>query len=498
MWRKLGTSFLILLILFNFSFSGRAAAEAAPKLPPEIINPVPGQNGKYYVKNPNAPKPDLKLVEPRPNPGSSLRPKTGTIAGMMLQIYISSPQGQTTVQKLGSQIDGLANKLGGYIQGISDGIESSSLAAYNLAKSSGSTLWELGATSYTSIMNLIDKSFTESDITGLTTKNADGSYTYSNGITSLVVPIGALYSGETVVRSLGTFIGYGGNTRYLYVIIKQSNGYYRALRLQYSLSGVYSNQAHLGSATSSIDTALTTGYNDMNVNLDGVADPQLVTNNYKPTTDTTSKLYLNPSAGSVIVPSIPDETTIPGISKDSTTDIKYWEISSPYEDGQENISFVPVANPAAVPVPEVIIINKDGYQQLPDGSLSTEPVTEPVPNQLPDPTPEPTPDPLTDTGPYDPNNPVVPTDWDPISLLWPFLKFLLAMVAFLVKMADFIIRIPFTPQKKLPDPYGDVFEWFKNIQYGDINPYDLMITVATFLIGFLIYKGIRRFFAGGG
>jgi hypothetical protein len=160
----------------------------------------------------------------------------------------------------------------------------------------------------------------------------------------------------------------------------------------------------------------------------------------------------------------------------------------------------PTIKPDGMPDQMEVVIPLDdvGYDSPepwndPVQNFEPEPEPQPDPDPEPEPTPEPQPEPYPEE-PYDPNNPTVPPSFNPLGLLMPFLEFLLAMLYFLIRFADFIITIPFTPAKPFPEPYGAIVDWFMQLQYGPIRPYQLLMSVVSLIFGFFIYKMIRRVF----
>lgn len=89
-----------------------------------------------------------------------------------------------------------------------------------------------------------------------------------------------------------------------------------------------------------------------------------------------------------------------------------------------------------------------------------------------------------------------PSFWKPWTLLLPFLNFLFAGINFVIKLGMFLAHIPLVPEKNLPDPYGKMFITLKDYKVGNLTPYNLMITLATTLFGFTIYRILRRVFNG--
>lgn len=149
-----------------------------------------------------------------------------------------------------------------------------------------------------------------------------------------------------------------------------------------------------------------------------------------------------------------------------------WDFPIPVPDAL-TVPGVSVSNPA-VPLDKVVIGDTP--------FIKTDTVTD-----TPGPTPDPTPDPD-----------VPPASWNPFVWLLPFLDFLLACINYVVKLGAYVLKIPGVPEKPIPAPYGSIFTFFKSIQYGNIKPYDLMITVASTLFGFGIFRILRKVWNSAG
>lgn len=207
----------------------------------------------------------------------------------------------------------------------------------------------------------------------------------------------------------------------------------------------------------------------------------------------TGSYWSNPASGTRLIyllkNSVKAAVTTSYVTPEMLPDLNIPTVLQPMKDNEVN----PVSDPAPEPIADGVEVIIPIAEPYPDPATTPVPINDPLPepSPLPEPTPEPVPDPIGDE-PYDPNSPTIPSGWNPINLLMPFINFLLAVVYFLIRMADWILHIPFTPPKQIPDPYGATFEWFKNIQYGSIKPYTLMMSVANLMFGFAIYKVIRR------
>ena len=82
------------------------------------------------------------------------------------------------------------------------------------------------------------------------------------------------------------------------------------------------------------------------------------------------------------------------------------------------------------------------------------------------------------------------------NLLVAFGEFLLACIMYVVRLATFIMTIPKIEAKEFGGTVGEAVTYFKNVQYGNIKPYTILLTLVNLLFGFLVYKILRRVFNG--
>jgi hypothetical protein len=388
--KKLSILFLVLLFVFNGSFPHSVFA-GAPALPPEIINPVtcPGGTAKcYYAKNPNSPKPNLRLVEPRLNPTPTTFPtKIGNVAGMFFNMFLSTPQGQKLISDGGSKVDDAANYLGNYIQKLSDVEKNGFIASYDAFVSGSTQTIELGSSLYNSFVKYLDNGMLDVDKANNAIEASDHSYTFTGFETGVgMIPASQMdwiYNANHFNITINHVIGSVkviNSTSYKLWFVGSSFangnfGSYDVYKISFT-DGIFQLKENLFSSTTSYSDVVDKGYSlyitNFNQNLSKGTD-----NNYKPSTSDSS--YFNLSNGSIIAPHFPDNNIVPAIvENDSST--KYWEIPAPYEDGQENSNYVPVSDPAAKAEPAVIIIDESGYEVDPKtGEVSADPVTEPIP-----------------------------------------------------------------------------------------------------------------------
>lgn len=161
----------------------------------------------------------------------------------------------------------------------------------------------------------------------------------------------------------------------------------------------------------------------------------------------------------------PDKDYIPGIPVNPTPTPGTDSPTVPDPGGNTN------PNPESPTVPE------------PGGN--TEPVSPTTPGTPGTPTPDP-------PG----NGKDGPVKTDPLSWIWIFIKFLIAIIMFLLRLAKFIITIPLVPAEQFPGVYGEMVSTFMNLKYGNIYPYKIMISVVNLAFGFVVYKILRRMFNG--
>lgn len=161
----------------------------------------------------------------------------------------------------------------------------------------------------------------------------------------------------------------------------------------------------------------------------------------------------------------PDKDYIPGIPVNPTPTPGTDSPTVPDPGGNTN------PNPESPTVPE------------PGGN--TEPVSPTTPGTPGTPTPDP-------PG----NGKDGPVKTDPLSWIWIFIKFLIAIIMFLLRLAKFIITIPLVPAEQFPGVYGEMVATFMNLKYGNIYPYKIMISIVNLAFGFVVYKMLRRVFNG--
>lgn len=174
----------------------------------------------------------------------------------------------------------------------------------------------------------------------------------------------------------------------------------------------------------------------------------------------------------------------------------------PDKDYIPGIPIYPNPDPGTNPNPDT------GGDTNPDTGGDTNPdpggETNPDPGSQPDPGGETNPNPDPGTG--NPGTPGTepptnipggpPTPTNPLSWIWIFLQFLFAVIHFILRLGQFILTIPFIPQQQFPGVYGEMVKTFMNLEYGNIHPYRIMISVVNLAFGFVVYKILRRVFNG--
>jgi hypothetical protein len=439
---------LILLIPLLLIPKNVAWAEAAPKLPPDIKGSYTDSNGvkRYYVTNPSAPKPQLRLVEPRSTPPmGTASPKIGSVAGLALQVFLSTPQGQRVLQQGASAVDNVANNLGTQIQKLSDAERTSFVTAWDNMKSLGSKSLELGTTLYNTFFKKVDYGIASAG-TGLVTVNADGSQTFLlNGVPGSI-PTGVIVAPAKIDTVIGVSSGYASSKYFtnVFFVYDRGDSYTGTSRYKWAY-GQWSGSTTTNKVWSGITYSYST-YNLPDALSNGLDAYVMNVTSYskvddgKTYTPSVSTPGLNPSTGTITAPSFPTTDTTPAIVQDDTG-TKQWEIPNNYPDGQPNIDYVPVTNPSADPVKDTVVIDDQGYQRDPttDAQIGTDPITEPVPTTDPDPDPtEPTTDP--DVG-------------EPDTIQWAKLKAI--PDAFTTK---FPFSLPWDISKALTAVFGDFEE----------------------------------------
>lgn len=103
-----------------------------------------------------------------------------------------------------------------------------------------------------------------------------------------------------------------------------------------------------------------------------------------------------------------------------------------------------------------------------------------------------------------PTSPVKPTDPTPkplpripgsgspvpIAIFLVFFDLLRAILMYLVRMFNWIVTIPTVQPIPIDNPY---FQWFRHAKILGVYPYTLVMSLATFFLGFSLVKSIRRF-----
>lgn len=154
----------------------------------------------------------------------------------------------------------------------------------------------------------------------------------------------------------------------------------------------------------------------------------------------------------------------------------------------------PIEIPSSIPKEvEIIVPTANDYPEVVETPWN-DPVTEWDPTPKPDPGTDPT-DPTT-PGDGDGGDSKPPSIWKPWLFLLPFLEFLIACINFVIKLGTFLVTIPRIPPEPLPGTFGQMFTTLRNYNFNGFYPYNVMITLATTLFGFTIYKILRRVFNG--
>lgn len=89
----------------------------------------------------------------------------------------------------------------------------------------------------------------------------------------------------------------------------------------------------------------------------------------------------------------------------------------------------------------------------------------------------------------EPVNPM--KDKIPSASLMGLWELLVALIFYLIRLFTFVATLAFIAPTPIDNPY---FQWFTTVQILGITPYPLVQNLALFLLGFSIYKSVRRVF----
>lgn len=78
----------------------------------------------------------------------------------------------------------------------------------------------------------------------------------------------------------------------------------------------------------------------------------------------------------------------------------------------------------------------------------------------------------------------------PIMMFLAFFDLLRALIMYLVRMFNWIMTIPFVPEKPIDNPY---FQWFRQAKILGVYPYTLITSMAAFFLSFKLVTAVRRF-----
>lgn len=95
------------------------------------------------------------------------------------------------------------------------------------------------------------------------------------------------------------------------------------------------------------------------------------------------------------------------------------------------------------------------------------------------------------TGIQKPQKPPDSSKFLPFALIMKLLALLIALIQYLVRMFMFIVTLGLIEPTPINNP---AFIWFTNAEILGIKPYPLVKNLALFLLGFSIYKSVRRVF----
>lgn len=120
-----------------------------------------------------------------------------------------------------------------------------------------------------------------------------------------------------------------------------------------------------------------------------------------------------------------------------------------------------------------------------------------IENNLPDPVDPVDPDPVDPTDPGtggNGGNVIVTGHWltdaIPIALLLSLLELLDSVVDYILRLVDFVVKIPLVPPKSFDN---EAFDWFRSSKFLGIYVYNTVLGFATVGLSMSIYRIVRRF-----
>lgn len=78
----------------------------------------------------------------------------------------------------------------------------------------------------------------------------------------------------------------------------------------------------------------------------------------------------------------------------------------------------------------------------------------------------------------------------PVAIFLGFFDLLRALIMYFVRMFNWIMSLPFIPEREIDNPY---YQWFRSAKILGVYPYSLVTGLATFFLGFKLVKAARRF-----
>lgn len=499
------SALLALLVCFVTITPTITYAEAVPK----------------YVPNPQLQnKPVLKVVEKTPIPtvqpaGQNYVEAVTATSILVASVATSILRTQEGINAYGNSLTDFNNTVKSVAQTIETRYGATITSAYQQAQQTGQTYVRTSQDIYDFVKQQFNESFKASPIPA---SNYPMTFT-DNGHTFKVDFFGRTplhvagtfnyyqqHSGEQISQTI--FVAKDGNTHTVYASAQGVNvsgiGYFEAAAYGYIelkdavkradelftfRSNAYQTSAYFGNQAKPIESPKWT------------YQPNVPDFSFKPFTQATYSQNLKPLDNPNVDPASPPEPVpaiepihLPNPSEIVEVppivlidEIPYHEIPRPNPEYNPALPIDPIINP------ERIIV----YVPVNPPYQNGQPVYEPIPVRIPNPDVYgPPPPPIPPEPPVEPPNlPRPDLKWNPFVLVLPFIDLLRAIIEYLLRFFEFIIKLPVIPEKPLPY-YSESFNWFKEMEFGGFKIYNTIVSVAIFFLSLVVYKVIRRTFGG--
>lgn len=91
--------------------------------------------------------------------------------------------------------------------------------------------------------------------------------------------------------------------------------------------------------------------------------------------------------------------------------------------------------------------------------------------------------------PAEPGTPGSPTSPLPLAILLALFDLLISVIFYLVRMLEFVLKIPVIPAKPIDNP---AFAWFREAKIMGVYIYQVVSSMGTIGLSFLVFKAIRK------